>query len=122
MITSPKAGAAIYSPAGFDAARVLLAAGADPDAAILYWYADGAFLGAAESARRSNGLPLPVRMNSPLWMISGARARCGLRSDAGNHENLARPAVCGPRVWKNRLPQGLTLFYKFLCLTSAFPH
>ena len=46
VITSPKAGAAIYSPAGFDAARVLLAAGADPDAAILYWYADGAFLGA----------------------------------------------------------------------------
>ena len=46
VITSPKAGAAIYSPVGFDAARVLLAAGADPDAAILYWYADGAFLGA----------------------------------------------------------------------------
>ncbi|MDR3967221.1 MAG: penicillin-binding protein 1C, partial [Sutterella sp.] len=46
VITSPKAGAVIYSPAGFDAARVLLAAGADPDAAILYWYADGAFLGA----------------------------------------------------------------------------
>ena len=46
VITSPKPGAAIYSPAGFDAARVLLAAGADPDAAILYWYADGAFLGA----------------------------------------------------------------------------
>ena len=48
VITSPKAGAAIYSPAGFDAARVLLAAGADPDAAILYWYADGAFLGARQ--------------------------------------------------------------------------
>lgn len=77
MITSPKAGAAIYSPVGFDAARVLLAAGPIRTLPFSIGMPTAHFWVPAESARRSNGLHPPVRMNSPLRMILDARARCG---------------------------------------------
>lgn len=50
VITAPKPGAVLYA-SGSASARTLLRAGADSDTRVLYWYADGGFLGAVAAGR-----------------------------------------------------------------------